>query len=163
MTDTIITKLNTPVRLQYTATVGRKYEAYLRALAQGRLIGGRCAESGRVYVPPRAASPVCGLPTDTLVELGDVGTLTSFCVIRIPFAGQRLVPPYVFGAIVLDGADMPIHHLVSGCALESIRMGLRVKARWRAPEDRTPSLESIEFFEPSGEPDAAFESYQEHL
>lgn len=163
MTERIITRLPTPVRLEYTASVGRHYESYLRALAEGRLIGGRCPSTGRVYVPPRASSPTCGLPTDEIVELRDTGVLTTFCIIRIPFEGQRLEPPYVFGAILLDGADMPIYHLVSGCPLESIRMGMRLRARWKPEELRGPTLESIAFFEPTFEPDAPFESYAEHL
>lgn len=159
----IVRVLRTPVHLEYVATVGRHYETFLRALADGRIVGGRCAASGKVFVPPRGASPLSGRPTDELVELPSEGVLTTFCVIRIPFATQRLEPPYVFGAIVLDGADMPMHHLVSGCPVEDVRMGMRVRARWKPPEARAPSLESIEFFEPTGEPDVPFDTYAEHL
>jgi hypothetical protein len=42
-------------------------------------------------------------------------------------------------------------------------MGLRVKAEWAPPEGRRPTLESIRWFSPTGEPDAAFDSYKEHL
>jgi hypothetical protein len=42
-------------------------------------------------------------------------------------------------------------------------MGMRVKAEWAPPGERRPTLESIRWFSPSGEPDAPFESYQEHL
>lgn len=163
MSERVITRLPTPVRLEFTASVGRHYETYLRGLEESRFLGGRCPSTGRVYVPPRASSPMCGLPTDQLVELRDTGVLTTFCIIRIPFEGQRLTPPYVFGAIVLDGADMPIYHLVSGCPLESIRMGMRLRAVWKPRELRGPTLESVAYFEPTGEPDAAFESYAEHL
>lgn len=158
-----ITRIKTPVRLEYKMYPGTHYSKYLRALAEGRIIGGRCPESKKVYVPPRGASPTSGLPTDEIVEVKDVGVLTTFCVIRIAFPGQKMTPPYCFGAIVLDGADMPIYHLVSGCPLESVRMGMRLRARWKPEELRGPTLESISFFEPTFEPDAAFESYAEHL
>ena len=42
-------------------------------------------------------------------------------------------------------------------------MGMRVKAEWAPPGERRPTLESIRCFTPTGEPDAPFESYQEHL
>jgi hypothetical protein len=42
-------------------------------------------------------------------------------------------------------------------------MGMRVEAVWVEPADRTPSLESIRYFRPSGEPDAAFESYKAYV
>jgi uncharacterized OB-fold protein len=158
-----VAKIVTPVRLQFDVIPGRHRTSYLRALEQGKLIGGRCPASKKIYVPPRAASPICGLPTDEIVEVEDRGVLTTFCVIRIPFEGQKLKPPYVFGAIVLDGADMPIYHLISGIGIEEIRMGMRVEARWKPREEWGPTLENIEYFEPTGEPDVPFEKFAEHL
>jgi uncharacterized OB-fold protein len=152
-----------PVHLDYTVSPGQHYTEYLRGLQRGKLIGGRDPESRKVYVPPRAADPVTGNPTSEYVEVSDAGVLTTFTVIRIPFEGQKLKPPYCFGAIVLDGADMPIYHLVSGLPYDEIRMGMRVKAKWKPAEQWEPSLENILYFEPTGEPDAPFESYKEHL
>ena len=67
------------------------------------------------------------------------------------------------GAIVLDGADSPIYHLISGVPHDEIRMGMRVKAKWKPREQWETSLENILYFEPTGEPDAPFDSYKEHL
>jgi uncharacterized OB-fold protein len=152
-----------PVHLDYLVIPGQHYTEYLRGLQQGKLIGGRDPQSGKVYVPPRAADPVTGNPTSEYVEVSDTGVLTTFTIIRIPFEGQKLKPPYCFGAIVLDRADMPIYHLVSGLPYDEIRMGMRVKAKWKPKEQWEPSLENILYFEPTGEPDAPFESYKEHL
>lgn len=155
--------LLSPVHVEYKVNPGRHYSAYLRGLQQGKLIGGRDPQLGKVYVPPRAADPMTGEPTSEYVEVADEGVLTTFTIIRIPFEGQKLKPPYCFGAIVLDGADMPIYHLISGVPHDDIRMGMRVKAKWKPPEEWEPSLENILYFAPTGEPDAPFESYKEHL
>jgi hypothetical protein len=40
-------------------------------------------------------------------------------------------------------------------------MGLRVQAEWA--EVAAPTMESILCFRPTGEPDAAFDTYREHL
>ena len=152
-----------PVRLQFDVRPGEHYTAYLRGLQEGKLIGGRDPESAKVYVPPRAADPFTGNPTSEYVEVADAGVLTTFTIIRIPFEGQKLKPPYCFGAIVLDGADMPIYHLISGIPYDEVRMGMRVKAKWKPREQWTTSLENILYFEPTGEPDVPFESYKEHL
>jgi uncharacterized OB-fold protein len=152
-----------PVHLEYDVNPGEHYSAYLRGLEEGKLIGGRDPESGKVYVPPRAADPVTGNPTSEYVEVEGVGVLTTFTIIRIPFEGQKLKPPYCFGAIVLDGADMPIYHLISGVPHDEIRMGMRVKAVWKPKKEWETSLENILYFEPTGEPDAEFDSYKEHL
>ena len=152
-----------PVHLEYKVRPGKHYTAYLNALKEGRLIGGKCPESGKVYVPPRGASPTSGLPTDEYVDVSDSGVLTTFTVVRIPFPGQKLTPPYCFGAIVLDGADLPIYHLISGVPHDQIRMGMRVKAKWKPKDEWETSLENILYFEPTGEDDVPFEQYAEHL
>jgi uncharacterized OB-fold protein len=152
-----------PVRLEYEVKPGKHYTAYLRGLERGKIIGGRDPESGKVYVPPRASDPITGNSTDEYVEVAQEGVLTTFTVIRIPFEGQKLKPPYCFGAIVLDGADMPIYHLISGIPYDQIRMGMRVKAKWKPKDEWVTSLENILYFEPTGEPDVPFEDYEEHL
>ena len=94
------------------------------------------------------------------VEVKSSGVVTTFSVIRIEFPGQRLKPPYVCAAILLDGADVPLIHLVGGDP-DAVRMGMRVRAVWT--DEPAASMEAIRYFEPTGEPDAPFEDYAEHL
>ena len=152
-----------PIKLEFQVRPGKHYSAYLKGLQSGKFIGGRSESGGKVYVPPRAADPFTGKPACEYVEINDVGVLTTFTVVRIPFPGQKLSPPYCFGAIVLDGADMPIYHLISGVPYDQIRMGMRVKAKWKPREQWEPSLENVLYFEPTGEPDVLFDDYKEHL
>jgi hypothetical protein len=42
-------------------------------------------------------------------------------------------------------------------------MGMRVAAVWRDRETWSYTPENIAHFRPTGEPDAPYESYQEHL
>jgi hypothetical protein len=42
-------------------------------------------------------------------------------------------------------------------------MGMRVEAVWCDPAERKPTLESIRYFRPTGEPDADFESYKDYV
>jgi hypothetical protein len=42
-------------------------------------------------------------------------------------------------------------------------MGMRVQAVWVPKEELAPTFESIRYFKPLNEPDAPFDSYQEHL
>ncbi len=155
--------ITTPVRLDYEHTVSPGESDYLRALAAGRLVGRRCPECGKIYLPPRGACPVDGIPTTTEVDLPDTGTVTTFCIVNVPFAGQRITPPYVAASVLIDGADIPIQHLVLGCPPELVRMGMRVRAVWAPLSARGPQERNIEHFEPTGEPDAPYESYAHHL
>jgi uncharacterized OB-fold protein len=158
-----VTMVTTPVRLEYVHSASPEESRYLRGLAEGRLLGQRCPACEKVYIPPRGACPTDGVPTVDEVELPDRGTVTTFCIVNVPFFGQRLTPPYVAAYILLDGADIAFQHLVLGCDAAEVRMGMRVKAVWRPREQWHTSLENIEYFEPSGEPDAPFETYTQHL
>jgi len=157
-----ITRIKTPIRLDYTITAGRELSAFLEHLKNGRIVGRR-STNGKVYVPPVGACPMTGNLMIEDVEVADIGTLTTYCVINIPFEGQQLTPPYVCGWILLDGADVPLFHLVGDIDPAEVRMGMRVKAVWAEPADRTHSLISIRYFEATDEPDAPFDSYKEHL
>lgn len=155
--------VTTPIRLRYTHSASAEESRYLRALATGKITGQRCPACGKVYVPPRGACPTCGVPTATDVELPDTGTVTTFCVVNVPFQGQRVPVPYVAASVLLDGADIPFQHLILGCPAEDVRMGMRVRAVWRPEEEWGTTAENIDHFEPTGEPDAPYDSYAHHL
>jgi uncharacterized OB-fold protein len=158
-----VSMITTPIRLHYEHTVSFGESDFLRGLAEGRLLGQRCPACGKVYIPPRGACPTDGVPTAAEVQLPDTGVVTTFCVVNVPFPGQRVKPPYVAAAVLLDGADIPFQHLILGCEASEVRMGMRVKAVWKPRDQWGTTAENIEYFEPTGEPDAPYESYAHHL
>jgi uncharacterized protein len=156
-----VRRIKAPVRLDYQAVAGRDLSCFLAGIAEGRFVGKRCPSCRKVYVPPRGACPACGVALAEAVAVADEGTLTTFCVVNVPVEGREMKLPYVYGSVLLDGADIAFAHLVQGLPVEEVRMGLRVRAEWAA--DLKPTLESILRFVPSGQPDVPFASYQEHL
>jgi uncharacterized OB-fold protein len=158
-----VTMITTPVRLDYEHIAAPGESTYLRGLAAGRLLGQRCPACHKVYIPPRGACPTDGVPTTDEVELPDTGTVTTFCVVNVPYPGQRVQPPYVAASVLLDGADIAIQHLILGCEPGEVRMGMRVKAAWKPREQWGTTIENIDHFQPTGEPDAPYESYAHHL
>ncbi len=161
MTETV-DMVVTPVNLAYTHTAGEAESRFLNAVAKGKLIGTRCDVCGKVYIPPKGACPVDGVPMTDDVELPDTGIVTTFCVVNVPFLGQKIEPPYVSAHVLLDGADIAFQHLILGCPADEVRMGMKVKAVWKDESEWEPTLENIAHFEPTGEPDASYESYAEH-
>jgi uncharacterized OB-fold protein len=153
----------TPIQLRYQHSASAEESRYLRALAAGKIFGQRCPGCSKVYVPPRGACPTCGVPTQTDVPLPDIGTVTTFCVVNVPFQGQRVPTPYVAASVLLDGADIPFQHLILGCEPADVRMGMRVRAVWKPPEQWGTTAENISHFEPTGDPDAPYDSYAHHL
>ncbi len=157
-----VTRFKSPMRLDYDITASAELSHFLRGLMDRRILGARDPETGNVYVPAPSVIPTNGMtPSETDIEVAHTGTVTTFCVINIPFEGQVLTPPYVGASILLDGADVPIFHLVGGVDPEQVRMGLRVRALWE--EEPIPSLATIRYFEPTGEPDAPMSTFEKHL
>jgi uncharacterized protein len=158
-----VTMIVTPISLTIQHTASHEESAYLRAIAQGKLLGARTGKNGKVYFPPHGADPATGQPTTEFVELPDKGTVTTFAIINIPFQGQRIKPPYVAAYVLLDGADIPFLHLVADIDAHEVRMGMRVEAVWKPQEEWGFGIDNIEFFRPTGEPDADYDTYKHHL
>ena len=158
-----VTGIISPVRLKYDYAASPEESAFFRGLAEGRLLGQRCPKCQKVYVPPRGACPTDGVPTSEEVELSQVGTVTTFCIVNVPFLGQKIKPPYVSAYVLVDGADIALQHLILDIPAEEVRMGMRVEAVWKPREEWGTTIENISHFRPTDEPDADFESYKVHL
>jgi uncharacterized OB-fold protein len=158
-----VTGVVVPVSLDYLYAASPEESAFYRGLNEGRILGQRCPTCQKVYVPPRSACPTDGTPTAEEVEVSQTGTITTFCIVNVPFLGQKITPPYVSAYVLLDGADIAVLHLILGVPAAEVRMGMRVKAVWKPREEWTYSLENIDHFEPTGDPDADYDTYKHHL
>ena len=145
--------IQTPIRLDYTITAGTAQSRFLKRISEGKIFGQRCPRCEKVYVPPNGSCPTCAVATDEEVEVSDSGTITKFCIVNLPFYGQAQEVPYVCASVLLDGADTTLFHLVQDVPAEDVRMGMRVRAVWVPAEELKPTLESIKYFRPTGEPD----------
>lgn len=153
----------TPINIEIQHSASHPETVFLRGLEEGKLLGARSGDTGKVYFPPKEADPATGKELDQFVELPDKGTVTTFAIINIPFAGQRIKPPYVAAYVLLDGADIPFLHLVTDIEAAEVRMGMRVQAVWKPREEWGLGIDNISHFRPSGEPDADYETYKHHL
>jgi uncharacterized OB-fold protein len=137
-----VTMIVTPIELTIQHTASHEESAYLRAIAEGKLLGARTqsvsGDKSKVYFPPHGSDPATGLPTTEFVELPDKGTVTTFAIINIPFQGQRIKPPYVAAYVLLE-------------------------AVWKPREEWGYGIDNIEYFRPTGEPDAEYDNYKHHL
>ena len=158
-----VTLLVTPSSIEIQHTASLPESTFLRGLERGKLLGARTGNGGKVYFPPKEADPATGQALTEYVELPDRGTVTTFAIINIPFAGQRIKPPYVAAYILLDGADIAFLHLILEIDAADVRMGMRVEAVWRPRDEWGLGIDNIEYFKPTGEPDAEYDTYKHHL
>jgi len=158
-----VTMMAAPMRLDYVFTPGVAQSKNLHGLEQGKFIGQRCPKCQKVYTPSRGSCPTDGVATDEIVELPNTGTVTTYCVVNVPFAGQTIEIPYICAQILLDGANISFMGLIQEIPTGEIRMGMRVEAVWVEPDQLGPTMASVKYFRPNGEPDAEFETYKEYL
>ena len=132
----------------YTRSTGPVIGGFLSALRDGRILGARAAD-GTVIVPALEFDPRDAAALSELVSVGDAGVVTTWCWVHEPLEHHLLRNPFAFALIRLDGADVPLLHLVDAGAEERMRSGMRVRARWAA--ERHGMITDIECFEPIAE------------
>ena len=163
MSEGPVTTLATPIRLEYAFTAGEAQSRFLHGISEGKFLGMRCPKCNQVYVPARGSCPTDGVRTTEAVELAHKGTVTTYCVVNVPFQGQTIEIPYICAQILLDGANIAFMGLIQEIPADQIRMGMRVEAVWVDPSERGLTMASVKYFRPNGEPDAPYESYKEYL
>ena len=155
--ETEVKAIVTPTKLVYQFTATGPQAEFLRRISGGDLIGHRCPSCSKVYCPPRGNCPRCGVVTNEEVDVQDVGTVTTFCIVRVPSENIDLKLPYCAANILLDGSDMPIMSLIQECEAEDVHVGMRVEAVWVPRDEWQPTFENIRYFRPNGEPDVPVE------
>jgi hypothetical protein len=151
------------LNLPYHYYAGDYKALYLRALKDKKILGSKCSETGKVFVPPIINSPESFAPCEEIVEVSDRGIVTTFCVVNVPVYGRDIELPYVVASVALDGADISIYGLVQECKAQDVRMGMRVEAVWKPDGERQGDHTDIRYFRPTGEPDAPLESILHRL
>jgi uncharacterized OB-fold protein len=158
-----VTYIKTPIAIHYNYSIGAGSSTFMHAIQEGRIVGVRCPDTGKVYVPPRLTSVETSSPMTELVELPDRGVVYTYCIVNIKFYDQVLEIPYAYAYIVLDGADSAIMHLIQECPVEEMRPGMRVQAVWKDRAEWTESLENIRYFKPTGEADLPIETIMNEI
>ena len=158
-----VRSIRAPARLEYRYTAGQATTRFLRGIARKQILGERCGRCGKVILPPRGSCPSCGVPTSEQVELPDRGIVTTFCVVNVKFSGSTMELPYVCATVLPDGGDMGLFGMIQEVPFDQVRMGMRVEAVWVDDDELTHDLGSIKWWRPTGEPDADYDSYREHV
>ncbi len=130
----------------YTRSTGPLIGRFLTGLRERQIHGVR-ASDGRVIVPPAEYDPQTAAALDELVPVADTGTVTTWCWVREPLAHHLLRRPFAFALVRLDGADVPMLHLVDAGDEAAMRTGMRVRVRWA--EEPRGSITDIACFEPA--------------
>ncbi|MBU2489623.1 MAG: Zn-ribbon domain-containing OB-fold protein [Proteobacteria bacterium] len=106
-----------------------------------RLVGSKCPDCGKVYVPPRKVCGGCFKEMKEFVEVGPKGTISTFTIVRYTFidpeTGVQRPVPYGYGFVRFDGADTVFQHFVELDEKHPIKIGARVETVFREKMEGT--------------------------
>lgn len=123
---------------------------YLAALKEGYLLGSTCRHCRRTVIPPRTVCEWCFRPMDGFVPLQDTGTVNTFSLCYVTWDMKRVKVPEIAAVIEIDGAS-PLHgimHRLGEVEPGEVRVGMRVQAVWKPPEEREGAITDILYFKP---------------
>lgn len=147
-------RLVTPLAMHYTYVPGASRSAFLRGLADRRIIGRTCPSCEQTYVPAPDFCARCLCELGEEQQLDGRGTVVTYCVVSFPFPGQTFTPPYAVAHIRLTGADTRVMHLIQEVELSDIELGMEVEPVWETDQDPEPGWTNIRYFRPTTTPEA---------
>lgn len=137
----------------YAWDMGVAISRYLAELKKGKIIGKECRHCNRVMLPPRMFCELCFKPSGNWVYVQDTGTVNTFSICKVHWDASRVKDdeePYLPAIIEIDGAGigMGIMHLLGEVESDQIKIGMKVKAVWKAEEERSGAITDILHFKP---------------
>ncbi len=137
-------------KAKYAWTTGPAMSRFLKELKNGRIIARKCCRCGRIMVPPRMFCELCFRPTDEWIYVKDTGTINTYSISHLAADASRLKKPIIVAVIDLDGASkgMGILHHLGEVKQGDVEFGMKVKAVWKPPKERTGAITDIKYFKP---------------
>ena len=113
----------------YKRSLGPVLSRFFTALRDRHFLGIRRSD-GSVMVPPKEYDPDTSESLDDWVEVSDQGVVRSWSWVSHPRRQQPFDHPFAYALVQLDGSDTPFIHVVDAPGEDSMKTGMRVKARW---------------------------------
>lgn len=137
------------MRIPYRWAAGMTATRFYRELAESRKIyGTRCPACARVLAPARKSCSRCFRDTEEWVEVGPLGTVETFTVVRYQTATGK-EPPTILALIKLDGADTAFIHRLEEISPSEVKTGMRVSAVFA--DQPSGNINDIQYFKPNRE------------
>lgn len=114
----------------YTRSTGPVVGRFLTELRNRKVVGIKGSD-GKVIVPPVEFDPVTAEALSEFVNVADSGVVVSWCWVKQPRPSHLIQGPFAWAQILLDGADVPITHMLDvGGDEAKVSTGMKVKVRW---------------------------------
>lgn len=146
--EVLVTHYN--AELKYDWASGEAVGRFLTELKNGRIIARKCNKCGRILVPPRMFCEDDFRDTDEWVFVKDTGTINTYSIAHVGTDAHRLSEPMFIAVISIDGASelMGFLHRLGEVEEKDIKIGMKVQAIWKPPNERVGSILDIKYFRP---------------
>jgi uncharacterized protein len=135
-------------RQPFKYAVGLHGSKFFQELKERRIVGIKCPECGKVYVPPRKVCGACFTEMREFMEVGPQGTIGAFTILRYAFidpeTGEQKPVPYGYGFIKFDGANTLFQHYIDIKDEARVKIGARVEPVFS--EERKGTIKDILYF-----------------
>lgn len=134
----------------YAWDAGEAIGRYLQGFKEGMILGAYCRHCRKTVVPPRTVCEWCYRPMHAYVPLQDTGTVNTFSLCYVTWDVKRIKDPEIPAVIEIDGAS-PLHgimHKLGEVDPDEVKIGMRVQAVWKEPEERQGAVTDILYFKP---------------
>jgi uncharacterized OB-fold protein len=137
---------NLPVTSRYS--FGLAGEKFFRAIKdQGRILGSRCQECDRTYVPGTIFCERCLGELDEWVDVGTTGEVHTFTLLFENYDGSPRQEPEI--VVFVSFGDGGIIHRLGEVEPQDVTIGMQVEAVFKPQSERTGSILDIEYFKPA--------------
>lgn len=101
-------------------------EQFYRFMNEGKVMGAKCQNCGKLMLPPRPVCTQCYSENLEWVELGKRGRLLTYTIIHVAPPQFQHLAPYAVGIVELEnGLKLP--GMIKGVDFEKIRIGMELK------------------------------------
>jgi uncharacterized OB-fold protein len=135
-----------PVSSRYT--FGLAGERFFRAIKnEGIILGSRCTQCDRTYVPATSFCERCLGETEDWVDVGNTGIIHTFTLLYKNYDGSYREKPEIVAFIRMG--DGGLIHRLGEISPDEVNIGMEVEALFRPQADREGSILDIQYFRPS--------------
>lgn len=128
---------------EYEYTAGPMGTRFLEGLRNRRLVAGKCSSCGTIHLPPKGFCPLDFQQITETVDIEPMGIVKTFAIIKEDINGNKLDEPVAIAFIEFPGVSGGLLHYLKA---DRPSIGMKVRPKWR--DNRTGSINDIEYFEP---------------
>jgi uncharacterized protein len=100
-------------------------EQFYKFIQQGKLMGGKCLNCGKIHLPPRPICDNCYSQQFEWVNISGRGNLLTYTIINVAPSNFQALAPYAVGIVELEN-NIKIPGMIQNMAQEQLKIGMEL-------------------------------------